>query len=118
MRHLKKTKKLKRTEEERRKLKIALASGLIQHGTITTFTVRAKWFRPFFERLVTLVKRAGDDTQLAYRRLRPYLSEKDSRKLIEEIVPKLKDRDGGYTRLFQAHKHFSTHDKSIVTITE
>jgi large subunit ribosomal protein L17 len=118
MRHLKKTKKLKRTQEERLKLKIALASALVQSGKITTFTVRAKWFRPFFERLVTLVKRSGEDTQLAYRRLRPYLSEKDSRKMVEEIVPKLTERNGGYTRIYQVYTNFSNHDKSIVMITE
>ncbi len=118
MRHLKKTKKFKRTEEERRRLWTDLCSALIKSEKIVTFTARAKWFRPKFERMVTWCKTAGDDTQLAFRRLRPYLSEADSRKMVEVIVPKLKDRVGGYTSLLKLDTEFSTHDKSIVMIVE
>ncbi|NJK71040.1 MAG: hypothetical protein HC932_02155 [Thermales bacterium] len=68
-----------------------MSRGLINspEGRIETFTTRAKWFRPKFERLVTLVKKAGDDQVLAYRRLRKYLPEKESRIMIEKIVPKI-----------------------------
>lgn len=118
MRHLKTTKKFKRTTEERKRLWTDLASALIKHGKIVTFTTRAKWFRPKFERMVTWCKDAGEDQVLAYRRLRPYLSEVDSRKLITEIVPKLKDRQGGYTRQYKLSENFDTQDKSIVLITE
>jgi ribosomal protein L17 len=116
MRHLKNTKKFKRTEEERRRLWIDLCSGLIQSGKIVTFTARAKWFRPKFDRLVTLVKRAGADTQLAFTRLRPYFNEAVSRKMIEEVVPALAGRDSGYTRIVKVHVDFSNHDKSMVII--
>jgi large subunit ribosomal protein L17 len=118
MRHLKSTKKFKRTEEERRRLWIDLSSGLIKSGKIITFTARAKWFRPKFERMVTWVKRAGGDTQLAYRRLRPYLSEADSRKMVEEIAPKFATRVGGYTAQFKLAEDFSTQDKSVVMLSE
>ena len=118
MRHLKKTKKFKRTEEERKRLWIDLCSALIKSGKITTFTARAKWFRPKFERMVTWCKRAGADTQLAYRRLRPYLSETDSRKMIEEIVPKFSARNGGYTALLKVGEDFNTQDKSVVMLVE
>lgn len=118
MRHLKTTKKLKRTEEERKRLKSDLASALIKFEQITTFTTRAKWFRPFFERLVSLVKRAGENQQLAFKRLRPYLGEKEARKMIEVIVPKLKTRNGGYVRILQYREKFSNHDKSIITLLD
>jgi len=118
MRHQKNTKKFKRTEEERRRLKRDLASALIKNGEIITFTARAKWFRPFFERTVTLVKRAGGDTQLAYRRLRRYFDEATSRKMIEKVVPKLQNRNGGYTQQYKLQSYFSSHDKSIVKITD
>jgi len=118
MRHLKNTKKFKRTEEERRRLWIDLSAGLIRSGKIVTFTTRAKWFRPKFERLVTLCKRAGSDTQLAFRRLRPYLNEADSRILVEKIVPKLVNRAGGYTSQLKLSQDFSSLDKSIVMIVE
>jgi large subunit ribosomal protein L17 len=119
MRHLKSTKKFKRTTEERRRLKIDLATALIKERKITTFTARAKWFRPFFERLVTLCKRNINDIQAAYKLVRPFLSEEAARILIEKIVPKLQDRPGGYTKQFKLMSKFNaTHDKSIVMISE
>jgi large subunit ribosomal protein L17 len=118
MRHQKNTKKFKRTEEERRRLWTDLSSGLIKSGKIETYTTRGKWFAQKFERMVTHVKKAGEDTNLAFRRVRPFLSESDSRKLIEEIVPKLQTRNGGYTRILKLDKDFSTKDKSIVLIVE
>lgn len=118
MRHLVKTKKFKRTEEERKRLWIDLCRGLIKSGKVVTFTARAKWFAPKFERLVTLVKRAGDDKKLAYTKVRPFLSEDVARILIEDIVPKMKDRQGGYTRIFKMGAEFSEHDKSIVMIVD
>ncbi len=120
MRHKKNTKKFKRTEEERKRLWIDLSKGLInsKDGKIETFTARAKWFRPKFERLVTLVKRAGEDKNLAFRRMRQYLPEKESRKMIEEIVPKLESRAGGYTKQFQINYEFDTQHKSIVMISQ
>jgi large subunit ribosomal protein L17 len=118
MRHRKNTKKFKRTEEERRRLKIDLSRGLIKNGQIVTFTARGKWFRSFFERLVTLCKRAGDDTHLAYRRLRVYLDEETSRIMLEKIVPKMKNRNGGYTQQYKLSQDFSNHDKSVIRITD
>jgi len=118
MRHLKNTKKFKRTPQERKRLWIDLSLALINYGQITTFTARAKWFVPKFERLVTLVKRSGDDAKLAYTKVRPFLHEKEARKLIEEIVPTLKERNGGYTRILKYSKPFSVHDKSIVSIVQ
>lgn len=118
MRHKKNTKKFKRTEEERRRLWTDLSSALIQHGKVVTFTTRGKWFRQKFERLITLVKRSGEDKVLAYRRLRPYLSEKDSRKLVEELSPIFASRQGGYTRQYKLASDFSTLDKSIVMIVK
>ena len=118
MRHKKATKKFKRTEEERRRLWTDLCSGLIQHKKIVTFTTRAKWFRPKFERLVTLCKNTGEDKVAAYRRVRPFLSEKDSRELVENIVPMFVNRPGGYTKQFKLAENFSTLDKSIVLLSE
>jgi ribosomal protein L17 len=118
MRHLKNTKKFKRTEEERKRLWIDLCTGLIKSGQIVTFTARAKWFAPKFERMVTHVKKAGEDKALAFRRMRMYFSEEVSRKMIDEVVPKLIYRNGGYVRILKVDKDFNTKDKSIVLITE
>lgn len=118
MRHRKKTKKLKRTNEERRKLFVDLSNALIERKQIVTFTTRGKWFRPKFERLITLCKRAGDNQVQMFRHVRPYLSEKNARMLIEDIVPLMKDRDGGYTRILGIYEDFNTHDKSVISIVE
>jgi large subunit ribosomal protein L17 len=117
MRHLKKTKKLKRTTEERRKLFVDLSRGLIRSGKITTFTTRAKWFAPQFERLITNIKKSGDNQVLALRKMRKYFSEEDSKKIVTEIAPLMLTRNGGYTRIFKVSDNFSTLDKSIVTLT-
>jgi ribosomal protein L17 len=116
MRHQQNTKKFKRTPQERRRLKIDLSKGLIKSGKITTFTARGKWFRPFFERLVTYVKRSEGNANLAFSKLRPYLDEKTARKLIEEIAPKL-TQAGGYTSQIKVFASFNEHDKSIISIS-
>ena len=90
MRHKKSTKKFKRTTEERRKLKVDLTTALIKHKQIMTFTARAKWFAPFFERLVTLCKRSKS-TQEAYRKVRVWLDEPTARILVEDIAPKMNE---------------------------
>lgn len=118
MRHKKSTKKFKRTTEERRRLLLDLCNALVEHGQITTYTTRGKWFRSQFERLVTYCKRAGDNEVLALRNLRPYLTEANAKKMYREIAPKMAGRDGGYTRMFALHQEFSTHDKSVIMITE
>lgn len=119
MRHLKKnSKKFKRTDEERRRLAKDLITALALNGNIVTFTARAKWFRPKFDRLITLVKNSEGNTKLAYTKIRPFVSEKVARKLIEEIVPTLLDRQGGYTMQIKLFQEFSPHDKSIVKIVE
>jgi large subunit ribosomal protein L17 len=117
MRHQKKSQKFHRTEEGRKRLWIDLSTGLIKSGQIVTFSTRAKWFRSRFERLVTLVKRANGDANLAYRKVRPFLREDAARKLIEEIVPTFSDKVGGYTRVLKLGATFSEHDKSIVQLT-
>jgi large subunit ribosomal protein L17 len=116
MRHKKSTKKFKRTTEERRRLKLDLCRSLIRTGQITTFEARAKWFAPFFERLVTLVKRAKGDEKLAYYKVRPYLDEATARELIEKVVPKLNDRSSGFTRILKYQDRFGLHKKAIVSI--
>ena len=119
MRHKKNTQKFKRTEEERKRLWIDLVRGLIQSGKVVTFTTRAKWFRPRFERLVTRVKRAGEDKVQALRVLTPYLSEKDAKKMVDEIVPKFQERSGGYTRQYRLSSDFnSQQDQSVVLLSE
>lgn len=118
MRHQQNTKKFKRTEEERKRLWKDLVTALIKNETILTFTARAKWFRPKFDRLVTLVKSANGDTKAAFNKVRPFLPESVARKLIEDIVPRFEGRTGGYTSIVKVFQEFSQHDKSIVKLVD
>ncbi|MGH8792884.1 MAG: 50S ribosomal protein L17 [Stackebrandtia sp.] len=74
-----------------------LATSLFKHGRITTTEAKARRLRPYAERLVTFAKR-GDLS--ARRRAIAKMTEKDvTHYLFDEIAPRYRNRDGGYTRI-------------------
>lgn len=74
-----------------------LAGALILYEKIKTTVSRAKVLRIVVERLITIAKK---DNLHARRRLIAYLPKMGSvRKLLEELVPRYKERQGGYTRI-------------------
>jgi large subunit ribosomal protein L17 len=75
----------------------SLARNLIRDSRIKTTLAKAKELRPMVEKLVT---RAKSDT-VASRRLivSRIQSQAETKKLVETIAPKYKDRKGGYTRI-------------------
>tara|TARA_B100000745_G_scaffold300012_1_gene252405 strand:- start:36 stop:329 length:294 start_codon:yes stop_codon:yes gene_type:complete len=78
-----------------------LAVSLIRDGQIKTTTAKAKELSPFADRLVTYAKK---DTIAARRKAATALGEPKAdtiKKLFEEIAPKFKDRNGGYTRVIK-----------------
>jgi large subunit ribosomal protein L17 len=97
MRHQKKGKTLSRDSAGRKALAKSLAGGLVLHAKIKTTKAKAQILKSHFEKLITKAKK-GD---LAARRyLKRYLpTEKEVKKMVEEIGPKYKDRNGGYTRI-------------------
>ncbi len=97
MRHLNQGRKLNRTSAHRKALFRNLFRALVRHGRITTTDPKAKELRRVADRMVTLAKR-GD---LAARR-RAYsfvLSHPIVKRLFDEIGPRFKERNGGYTRV-------------------
>ncbi|GAB4144677.1 MAG: 50S ribosomal protein L17 [Patescibacteria group bacterium] len=118
MRHLKKTKKFKRTPEERKRLWVDLCLALVKHGKIITFTARAKYMRTKMERMITYCKRHKDNEVLALRLLRRYFPEDIAKKIFREIAPKYYEVSGGYTSLHHLSTIYNQKDKSIVTFTE
>jgi large subunit ribosomal protein L17 len=118
MRHKKLSRKFHRTEEERKRLWQDLSTGLIKNGQIVTFTVRATWFRTKFERMITHVKRAGDDKQLAFKRMTKHFKEDVARLMVEKIAPQFNERNGGYTQQFKLDKNFSDKDMSVIRLTQ
>lgn len=98
MRHQDTVKKFGRTTNVRKAFVRSLMIALIEHGKITTTEARAKAIRPMIEKLTT---KARIDT-LANRRLiisRLGGHEIATKQLVENIAPRYKERNGGYTRI-------------------
>ena len=76
-----------------------MTAELINHGRIVTTVTRAKELRRVAERTITLGKR-GD--LHARRQAAAYLYDPNAvAKLFEEVAPKYKERNGGYTRILK-----------------
>jgi len=97
MRHMNQGRKLNRTSAHRKALFRNLVLALLKHERIKTTDAKAKELRHFADRMVTLGKR-GD---LAARRLAfNFMQSRDAvKKLFDEIAPRFKERNGGYTRV-------------------
>jgi len=113
MRHRKKGRKLGRKTDPRRALRRGVVNALFRHGRIETTVAKAKEFRPWAEKLVTVAKKGAAAKQsgekaaylTAYRRLFTELHDEASVvKLLEEIGPAFADRPGGYTRILRIAK--------------
>jgi len=113
MRHQVKGRHLGRTSSHRIALRRNLAASLIEHGTISTTREKAKFVKPFVEKLITLAK---DPSLHARRRTIALLGDRNIakvedgqpetvgrvvRKLFSEIAPRFADRNGGYTRIIK-----------------
>jgi large subunit ribosomal protein L17 len=97
MRHLNRGRKLNRTSAHRKALFRNLVLALVKHERIKTTDAKAKELRRYADRMVTLGKR-GD---LAARRLAfAFMQSRDAvKRLFDEIAPRFKERNGGYTRV-------------------
>ena len=100
MRHRVKSRKLSRTGAHRRALSRNLVAALIQHERIETTLVKAKTYRPFAERLVTLAKEKNIPN---FRRALALLGNdrETTTKLFDVIGPRFRERRGGYTRILK-----------------
>jgi len=97
MRHRVKGRKFNRTSEHRHALMRNLATSLLKHKKITTTVEKAKELKRFVEPMITKAK----TDSVASRR---YISDdiKDRavvKELFTEIVSKVGERPGGYTRV-------------------
>lgn len=102
MRHRSKKKTLDRPTSQRRLLKRNLAASLILSEHIQTTVAKAKWLRPFVERLITLTRK---QTLAARRRALTLLADKAAvNKLVNELAPRYAQRPGGYTRIIKTNR--------------
>lgn len=96
-RHQYTTRKLSRKSGPRKALLRGLATSVILYERVKTTLPKAKEIRPIVEKLITAAKK-GD--LAAIRALSSYLyGENAVQKLVTEIAPIYKDRNGGYTRI-------------------
>ncbi len=99
MRHHNNKRKFGREKTQRSALMRSLARNLIRDSRIKTTGAKAKELRPFVEKLVTKAKIAT----VASRRLinSRIMGAPETKKLVDEIAPKYKNRNGGYIRIIK-----------------
>jgi len=99
MRHRVAGRKLSRTTQHRELMFRNMVVSLLQHERIKTTLAKGKELRSWADRIITLGKQG---TLHARRRAFDLLRDKGIvKKLFDEIAPKFKDRDGGYTRVYR-----------------
>ena len=99
MRHRKHTAKLGRKGSHRNAMLANLVCSLIKSRRVTTTLAKAKAARPLAEKMVTLGKKGT----IHHRRLAAArLHQEDAvRILFNEIAPRHRERQGGYTRIIK-----------------
>jgi len=125
MRHQKAGRKLKRTASHRKATLIALATALLRHKKIRTTVAKAKEARLLAERLITRAKKAvqseGDKKNVHVRRyVAQYIKDRDVvKELFTEIVPKVLNRTGGYTRVVKlGQRHGDAAEVAILELVD
>lgn len=99
MRHRVKGRKLKRTASHRNATLRSLATSVLKHKRIKTTLAKAKEARTFVEKLITKAKRNDLHSK---RLIMSEIKDKEVvKELFAEIVPKIGDRPGGYTRVIK-----------------
>jgi large subunit ribosomal protein L17 len=109
--------KLSLERDQRRALIRGQVTSLVLHEQITTTLAKAKEVAPQFERMVTKAKKGDLHNR---RQIRSFLlTDKATEKLIAEIAPSFKDRDGGYTRILKAgNRRGDNAQMAVVALTD
>ena len=93
------TRKLGRTSAQRTAMLRAMVTYLLENGKIETTVTRAKEVRAMTEKYITIAK---DSTLSAKRQAMSFITKESVvAKLFNEIAPKYKEQNGGYTRIIK-----------------
>ena len=90
--------KFGRVKNKREALYKALATALIDHGRIKTTVAKAKSLSRLADKLVSQAKNGSITSK---RLIRRSLGEQATKKLVGEIGPRFKERNGGYTKILR-----------------
>jgi len=97
--------KLSRETRIRRSILAGLTKTVLENGYVVTTEARAKEVRKFVDKMITYGKKGT----LVSRRLALAFVNNDNNvvsKVFNELAPKYKDRNGGYTRIIKiAERH-------------
>jgi large subunit ribosomal protein L17 len=114
MRHHSTARKFGRPASQRAALLRSLSRALILHGKIETTQAKAKELRGVIEKMIT---KSNLGTPASYRLILSRLGneERVAKKLRDEVAPKYKDRNGGYTRIIKIHKRsHDARDRAVI----
>ena len=91
------TRKLGRPTDHRKAMLRAMVTYIFENGKIETTVTRAKEVSSMAEKMITKAK-VGD--LHSTRQIHSFVTKEDvAKKLIDEIGPRYKERNGGYTRI-------------------
>ena len=97
MRHRVKGRKLNRTASHRKATLASLAQALFMEDRIVTTVAKAKELRPYAEKLISKARKGDLHSR---REVLKHLKRKDVvDRLMHDVAPSFKDRNGGYTRI-------------------
>jgi large subunit ribosomal protein L17 len=113
MRHLKAYRRLGMNASHRKAMMRNMVTSLIEHERIETTDTRAKEIRRLADRMVTLGKR-GDLHSLRLS-LKTVRTKTAAKKLFDELAPRFKEKQGGYTRIVKiGRRHGDNADMAIL----
>lgn len=93
------TRKLGRASDHRKAMLRAMVTFLLENGKIETTVTRAKEVRAMAEKIITIAK---DGSLHSKRQVFSYVTKESvAKKVIDEIAPKYKEANGGYTRIIK-----------------
>lgn len=93
------TRKLGRASDHRKAMLRAMVTYLMENGKIETTVTRAKEVRAVAEKIITIAKR--DDLHSKRQIFSFVTKETVAKKVIDDIAPKYKEKNGGYTRIIK-----------------
>jgi large subunit ribosomal protein L17 len=117
MRHRVKGRKLGRTKSHRLATLRALSTSLLKHKRIKTTVAKAKETRTFVEPLIT---KARENSVHARRIISAQINDREVvKELFDEVVTKIGDRKGGYTRVVRlGRRHGDAAELAILELVD